>query len=140
MKKRIINEIRIFLLFLVANAYLVAMLVLGVTYSKSFTSAIIVSIVFGVFLSLGIYILVISFELIVFCDDKIISRKIFKKTRIFYKDIVSIHKVKEGFNSVENANSAWKILSVDDKVVNLISTKRRDKFIEQLIEHIDNKK
>ena len=94
MKKYLINDLKTFVLLIVLAVGSLVLIFLGLqnfenTPNPKFT----VLMLFGVFGSMFLLVIlgiILSIEILVIYDDKIISKRFFKQKTIAYSDIVSI--------------------------------------------------
>lgn len=95
------------------------------TYGRVFTA-----MSFGFFAILGLVLLALCFEVIYVYENKIVSVKIFKRTEIFYNEIVSVRNAHKNFGI--GSNPSYEISDSSKNKIEILSSKKRDKIVEEI--------
>ena len=134
-KYKIFNDLRSLFISLFFLAGFTFFMTISLRYTTGFTPHILSILLWGSFIVMGIYLLFSSFEIILFCDEKIVSFQLFKRVEIFYNEITGIEEVEK---ESKGANSGgfepvWHITSsTEQKEIFMIKYKSRIKIIDQL--------
>ena len=132
MKKKFLNDIFAIIVALLMIAFSAACMILALINPRYQEPAKIVglAVCFGFFMILGIVLLSLVFELIYVYENKIVSVKIFKRTEIFYNEIVSIRNTDKNWGI-----GTWPSYEFSDSSKNkieILSSKKRDKIVEEI--------
>lgn len=132
MKKMIINNFAALIVFLLVAAIGVALVVLCCLSSADLPTKVMMFVIEGVpAIILIVYMLFFIAELIIVYDDKIVSIKIYKRTVIFYANIVRIvEKSKDSLDGTGSLIDVWEIIDNNNQSICLMKTKGRDTIIE----------
>lgn len=85
---------------------------------------------FGSFTILGLVLLAILFKLVYVYEDKIVSVNIFKRTEIFYNEIVSIRNATR--NYCLGDHPLYEISDSAQRKIEILSSKKTDKIVEEI--------
>ena len=125
-----INAVRCTVLYLILGFLYIPLIVFCVMGTDGYSTFICMA-VFGGFLMLLIVGFLISFELIFFNRDRIVSIKAFRRIQIFYTEISNINATKKEMGT-EIIEDVWEIQTDSEKTIYLIRSKKRDKIMEEI--------
>ena len=141
MKKYLINDLKTFVLLIVLAVGSLVLIFLGLqnfenTPNPKFT----VLMLFGVFGSMFLLVIlgiILSIEILVIYDDKIISKRFLKQKTIAYSDIVSIKIATNKGEYAGGIEDGWMIVDSCDKTIFVVGIQSRKWCIDFIKQHID---
>ena len=136
MKKRYVNDLYTFILFVIACVGFAAFWMLyGISISDKLLptySVVIGNLCFGGFFGGSLIYLLLSTEIIIFEEDRIICRKIFKSVEIMYAKIVDIQETDKTVFDLSTL-PALKVTDHSEKSICVVLTKRRKKYLDFML-------
>ena len=91
--------------------------------------------VFGGFLLLTLFCLLWCTEIISIHDDKIVSKKVWKRKEILYADIVSMEEAYDRGAYATGIETGWKITDSSDQYIFVVAARGRKKDIDFIKQH-----
>lgn len=139
MKKHLINDLKTFILFIVLAMVILFFVFLGLQNSENTPNPqFMVIILFGVFGSMFLLMLlgiIMSMEILVVYDDKIISKRFLKQKTILYSNIVSIEIATEKGEYAGGIEKGWKIMDSCNQTIFLVGVRSRKWYIDFIKQH-----
>ena len=132
MNKKVVNDIRSLLLFVPMIAFFVILLVLSLTNTDNSNNILIFIVVFGGGGLLSVVCLALTFEVIHFYQDRLISIKLFRHVEIIYSEISTINRTNKIGIGGAGIEPVWEIKTHCEQTVYLIRTKKREKIIKEI--------
>ena len=141
MKKYLINDLKTFVLLIVLAVGSLVLIFLGLLNSENSPNSkftiLMVFCIFGSMFLLVILGIVLSIEILVVYDDKIISKRFFKQKTIAYSDIVSIKIAANKGEYAGGIEDGWMIVDSCDKTIFVVGIHSRKWCIDFIKQHID---
>jgi len=133
MKKRFINDFYTFIALTISCVWWFAFwIIYNISISDKLLpthSVVIGNLVFGVFFVGSLLTLLFTTEIIMFEEDRILCRKIFKSVEMTCAQVVDIQETKRTI--LDNATApALKITDDSGKSICMVLTKRRKKYLD----------
>ena len=132
MKKKILNDIRSLILITIIITVLAVLLMLSLISTTDLGDIVIFISVYGGFLIASITWLLLTFEIIFFSDDRIVSIKLFRRIEIFYSEISNINAIDKRGIGAGGIESVWQIQTYCPKTIYVIKSRKREKIIEEI--------
>ena len=136
LKRRFINDIKTFIVLILTTMGFIFFMVLSLINLDDKFSIIVSICVFGGFLLLMLFCLLWCTEIIIIHDDKIVSKKVWKRKEILYADIVSLEEADDRGAYATGMETGWKITDSSDQYIFVVDTWGRKKdigFIKQRV-------
>ena len=133
MKKTILNSYVEIIVVGICESFFVFALILSFISTPLIKNRIIYASVWGVFIIMGLMLLLHCFEMLIINENTITSIKAFRKTRIIIKEIDNVQEKEVKLNCFcGEFGMAWEIVDSKSNVIYIVKKKRRQKIIDYI--------
>ena len=131
MNKKFLNDVKVLILFIPGVVFITFCLIASLMSADETAQYIISSVVWGGF---DIFIIVsyflLFFDIISVYDNRVVSRKIFKRSEIFYNKIKSIQEMDKLGLGGGGVEAVWEITDLTGNTIYIIRSKKRKNVID----------
>ena len=131
MNKKFLNDVKVLILFIPGVIFITFCLIASLMSADETAQYIISSVVWGGF---DIFIIVsyflLFFDIISVYDNRVVSRKIFKRSEIFYNKIKSIQEMDKLGLGGGGVEAVWEITDLTGNTIYIIRSKKRKNVID----------
>ena len=139
MKKYLVNDLKTFVLFIILATGSLLLIFLGLQNFENTPNpkfmVLMLFLVFGFMFLLAILGITISTEILVVYDNKIISKRFFKKKIIAYSDIISVEMTTDKGNYAGGIEEGWKITDFYNQTIFVVGIRSRKWCIDFIKQH-----
>lgn len=130
MKRFFVNDIKTFILLILLTVGSIFCLFFSFKSVDNKVSIIACACSFGGFILLELFCLALCTEIIIIYDDKIVSKKIWRKKEILYADITCIEEADDSGLYAGGVETGWKIKDSSNQYIFVVDFCGRKKYID----------